>query len=105
LGFLDFNASCATAIQLLEDITIRVYFVFHDPLDEDGVNLSFIDVPTTDPTTALRRLEESAHSGELWKTLYPDESDWPYELVSNKMSYLDISELPNEHNKETLLPL
>lgn len=83
---------------------IRVYFVFHDPHDEDGVNLSFIDIPTSDPATALRRLEDSASSGELWKTLYPQDDEWPYRLVGDKMSYVDISGLPNEQYKQTLLP-
>jgi len=82
---------------------IRVYFVFEDPLDDAGVNLSFIDIPTQDPREACRRVEDAARSGELWKQLYPDEQDHPYDLI--KMSYLDISTLTEEMAADTVLGL
>lgn len=50
---------------------IRVYFVFEDPLDDTGVNLSYVDVPTKDPAKAFSRVQEAATSGELWTNLYP----------------------------------
>ena len=84
---------------------IRVYFVFEDPLDDSGVNLSFADVPTTDPSRALWRVHDAAHSGELWKILYPDDQQHEYSILDNKMTYLDISRLPNESNASTILPI
>jgi len=84
---------------------IRVYFVFEDPLDDSGVNLSFADVPTREPGKALARIQEAAESGELWKTMYPDGEEHPYMLIRNKMSYLDISALPDEAIADTLLPM
>jgi ASC-1-like (ASCH) protein len=84
---------------------IRVYFVFEDPLDDSGINLSFADVPTTDPDKALRRVHDAARSGELWRILYPDDQERRYSILDNKMSYLDISTLPNESNADTVLPL
>lgn len=84
---------------------IRVYFVFEDPLDDDEVNLSFVDVPTQDPGKALERVEEAAESGELWKALYPDDEEHPYTLIKNKMSYLDISALPHELSADTVLAI
>jgi hypothetical protein len=84
---------------------IRVYFVFEDPLDDAGVNLSFVDVPTRDPGKAFLRVEEAAGSGELWKAMYPDEREHPYTLIRNKMSCLDISALPDEPSSETILAL
>jgi hypothetical protein len=83
---------------------IRVYFVFEDPLDDSGVNLSFADVPTTDPGRALRRVHDAGESGELWKVLYPGNQEHPYRLINNKMSYLDISAL-NEANTDTILSI
>lgn len=82
---------------------IRVYFVFEDPFDEDGVNLSFVDVPTKDPSKAFECVEKSAASGELWKQMYPDEKDHPYTLIKAKMTYLDISTLPDEQSADTVL--
>lgn len=84
---------------------IRVYFVFEDPLDESGVNLSFADVPTRDPDKAFERVEEAAESGELWKAMYPDDEDHPYTLIKCKMMYLDISTLPHGPNAQTILAL
>jgi hypothetical protein len=84
---------------------IRVYFVFEDPLDDSGINLSFADVPTTVPSEALRRVHDAAHSGELWRILYPDDQGRPYRIIDNKMSYLDISKLPNESEAYTILPV
>ncbi len=84
---------------------IRVYFVFEDPLDESGVNLSYADVPTRDPEIAFGRVERAAESGELWKAMYPDDEEHPYTLIENKMFYLDISTLPNALTTETILPL
>ena len=84
---------------------IRVYFVFEDPLDDAQVNLSFVDVPTRDPSKALQRVEEAAGSGQLWKTMYPDDREHPYTLIRNKMSYLDISGLPHEWSGDTVLPI
>ena len=83
---------------------IRVYFVFEDPLDDSGINLSFIDVPTPDGQRALERVEGAAESGELWRNLYPDESEHPYKLIQSKMMCLDISTLSGEVNAETVLP-
>lgn len=82
---------------------IRVYFVYEDPLDDAGINLSFADVPTTNPHRALRRIEEAAESGELWRSLYPDDEEHPYTLIRYKMSCIDISSLPSEWNADTLL--
>jgi hypothetical protein len=83
---------------------IRVYFVFEDPLDEAEVNLSFVDVPTRNPTKAFARVEQAADSGELWKNLYPEEEEHPYALIRSKMMYLDISTLSREHSADTTLP-
>ena len=82
---------------------IRVYFVFDDPMDEEGVNLSFIDVPTRDPRHAFTLVEDAAGSGELWRRLYPDDRRHPYRLLSSKMMYLDISALPHETCEDVLL--
>jgi hypothetical protein len=84
---------------------IRLYFVFEDPLDDTEVNLSFVDVPTRDPGKALERIEEAAESGELWKLLYPDDEENPYTLMTNKMSYLDISALPHVPTADTVLAI
>jgi hypothetical protein len=84
---------------------IRVYFVFEDPLDDTGVNLSFVDVPTRDPNKAFGRVEQAAESGELWKFLYPDDEEHPYTLLKYKMNYLDISALPDEPSADTLLAI
>ncbi len=82
---------------------IRVYFVYEDPLDDAGVNLSFADVPTTSRDEALEHVEKAAESGELWRNLYPDDEERPYRLVKYKMSCIDISALPNESSEETVL--
>ena len=82
---------------------IRIYFVFDDPLDDDGVNLSYIDVPTQDPSEAFSRVAGADESGELWRSLYPDEDAHPYKLIETKMLYLDISTLANEQSVETTL--
>lgn len=84
---------------------IRAYFVFEDPFDEAGVNLSFVDLPTSDPGKAFQRIEEAAESGELWKRLYPDEREHPYTLIKTKMTYLDISTLSQEQSPETVLSI
>ncbi len=84
---------------------IRIYFVFEDPLDESGVNLSFADVPTRDPDIAFERVERAAESGELWKAMYPHDKQRPYTLITNKMFYLDISTLPHAPSRESILPL
>lgn len=84
---------------------IRIFFIYEDPLDEEEVNLSFVDVPTRDPVKAFRRVEDAAASGELWRDMYPDDQEHPYRLVRNKMLYLDISMLPNEHSADTVLAL
>ena len=83
----------------------RVYFVFEDPFDDTGVNLSFVDVPTRDPERAFERVEEAAKSGELWKNLYPDDLEHPYSLFNDKMFYLDISALAEAPTKDTVLPI
>lgn len=82
---------------------IRVYFVFEDPLDDAQVNLSFVDVPTRDPGQALKRVENAAESGQLWKNMYPDDQEHPYTLITSKMMYLDISTLGHEQSAETML--
>jgi hypothetical protein len=84
---------------------IRVYFVFEDPLDDEGVNLSFVDVPTQEPRDALKRVQEAANSGELWQRLYPDDREHPYTLINSKMMYLDVSRLPAEATAEAVLPM
>jgi hypothetical protein len=84
---------------------IRVYFVFEDPMDDEQVNLSFVDVPTSHPTHAFRRVEQAAESGELWSKLYPGDEEHPYTLLTSKMMYLDISGLPREAGKQALLPM
>lgn len=83
---------------------IRIYFVYKDPLDETGVNLSFADVPTSDPTAAFLRIEDAAESGELWKRMYPRDEDRPYTLLKTHMMYLDISALPIPQRANTILP-
>ncbi|MGH9328364.1 MAG: hypothetical protein ACRD2B_16975, partial [Terriglobia bacterium] len=70
---------------------IRIYFVYEDPIDETGVNLSFADVPTSDPTTAFVRVEQAAESGELSERMYPDDEDRPYTLLKTHAMYLDIT--------------
>lgn len=84
---------------------IRVYFVFEDPLDDAGINLSFVDVPTGHPDKALERIEKAAESGELWKLIYPEDQEHPYTLIKYKMSWLDISALPNEPVEDTVLAI
>lgn len=83
----------------------RVYFVFEDPLDDTGVNLSYVDVPTNEPAKAFVRVEQAASSGELWRNLYPDEKEHDYVLLPSKMLYLDISNIPGEVTTDTTLPL
>ena len=84
---------------------IRVYFVFDDPLDDTGINLSYVDVPTKEPSKALSRVEQAASSGELWRSLYPDDEERMYVLLPSRMQYLDISGLPEEIAPDTTLPL
>jgi len=84
---------------------IRVYFVFEDPKDDTGHNLSYVDVPTNEPNEALLRVRSAASSGELWRNLYPGEEDQTYVFLPGKMLYLDISEIPAEITLETTLPL
>jgi len=84
---------------------IRVYFVFEDLIDETGVNLSFVDVPTENPIKAFERVEEAARSGKLWRNMYPDEREHPYTLFRTKMMYLDISALPQEQSADTTLAI
>ena len=83
----------------------RVYFVFEDPLDDAGVNLSFVDVPTNDPRRAFERVEQAAESGELWKQMYPDDEEHPYMLIKAKMTCLDISPLRHEQSPDTVLAI
>ena len=82
---------------------IRIYFVFEDPMDEDLVNLSYVDVPTADPGEAFLHVEDAAESGELWENLFPDERERPYRLIRTKMMSLDISMLTREHHADTTL--
>ena len=82
---------------------IRVYFVFNDPLDDAGVNLSFVDVATRDPAEAFQRVEDAAVSGGLWDNMYPDDREHPYTLIKTKMMYLDLSELPRQPAAQTVL--
>jgi hypothetical protein len=84
---------------------VRVYFVFEDPLDSSGVNLSYADVPTRKPTIAVDRVKQAAESGELWKRMYPGDEEHPYRLLDQKMVYLEISSLRDEATAETILPL
>ncbi len=82
---------------------IRVYFIFEDPNDEVLINLSYVDVETTDPDEAFFQVGRAAESGELWRNMYPEEEERPYRLINNKMMYLDISSLTTEHHVETTL--
>jgi hypothetical protein len=84
---------------------IRVYFVFEDPLDDEAVNLSYVDVRTSDPVKAFGRVEEAAETGELWKGMYPDDSEHPFALIRTKMMHLDVSALAHEHKAETTLEI
>jgi hypothetical protein len=85
---------------------IRIYFVYEDPLDEEEINLSFVDVPTQDPMEAFGRLEAAAESGKLWKRMFPDDEEYPYTLIRTKMLFLDVSALPpNELSAENLLSM
>ena len=70
---------------------IRVYFVFEDPLDDTGINLSYVDVDVKAPREALERVEQAAESGELWRNLYPEDEDYPYILIKAKTMYLEIA--------------
>jgi len=70
---------------------IRVYFVFEDPLDDTGINLSYVDVPVKAPREALERVEQAAESGALWRNLYPDDEDYPYTLITGKMMHVEIA--------------
>lgn len=76
---------------------IRVYFVFEDPLDETGIKLSFVDVPTQDPSKAVERVEKAADSGELWEHLYPDEQEHPFTLLKTKTMFCEIAAPIPEH--------
>ncbi|MGC2321883.1 MAG: hypothetical protein WA463_04555 [Terriglobales bacterium] len=82
-----------------------MYFVFEDPLDETGVNLSYVDVPTRDPGKAFERVEEAAASGELWTRMYPEDKEHPFTLIKGKMTYLDVSRLPDEQSTDTVLAI
>ena len=82
---------------------IRVHFIFEDPLDQAGVNLSYVDVATQDPTKAMERVEQAAESGALWRNLYPEDEEHPYALIKGKMMYLDITAIPSETNADVLL--
>jgi hypothetical protein len=81
---------------------IRVYFVYEDPIDETGVNLSYVDVPISNPGRAFGRVIEAAESGELWKLLYPDDEEPCYKLMTTHMTYLDVTSLPPERGVLTL---
>lgn len=70
---------------------IRVCFVFEDPLDDTGINLSYVDVDVKSPREALERVEEAAESGELWRNLYPEDEKYPYTLIKDKMMYVEIA--------------
>ena len=70
---------------------IRVFFVFEDPLDDSGVNLSFVDVDTFDPERALERVEEAAASGALWRNLYPNEQEPPFRVIPGKIMTCNLS--------------
>jgi len=82
---------------------IRVYFIFEDPLDQTGVNLSYVDIATQRPAEALERVERAAESGALWRNLYPEDEEPPYALLKDKMMCLDITALPSETNAVVLL--
>jgi len=82
---------------------IRVYFVFEDPLDDSGVNLSYVDVPTSEQGEALRRVVAAASSGRLWQNLYPEDEEHPYKLIEDKMTCMDVSALRGQHRAETTL--
>jgi hypothetical protein len=82
---------------------IRIYFIFQDPFDDSGVNLSFVDVPTRDPDQAFKLVEKAAESGELWRNLYPDNDEHPYTLLKSKMMYVDISAVPYAVTPGTIL--
>jgi hypothetical protein len=84
---------------------IRVYFVYEDPLDETGVNLSYVDVPTQAASNAVLHVQRAAESGELWRSMYPVDDEHPYKLIKSHMSYLDISGLANVASPETILPI
>jgi hypothetical protein len=84
---------------------IRVYFVYEDPIDETGVNLSFVDVLTRDPRRAILRVHEAADTGELWKSMYPRDKQHPYTLIKSHISYLDISALSYEVRAHSVLAL
>jgi len=100
---VDISYSVAEITDRVKELAmIRVYFVFEDPLDDDGVNLSFIDVRTRDPREAFQRVERAADSGELWRNMYPDDLEHPYTLIRSKMTYLDISLLPEDLSGGTI---
>lgn len=82
---------------------IRVYFMFEDPSDEVGLNLSYVDVPTRNATRAFDQVERAASSGELWARMYPDQEYHPYKLVREKMMYIDITGVRQEWTPETVL--
>ena len=82
---------------------IRVYFVFEDPLDDTGINLSYVDVAVKTPRDALERVEQAAQSGELWRNLYPQDEECPYALIKDKMMYVDIAGTPERSAAAVLL--
>jgi len=82
---------------------IRVYFVFEDPLDEAGVNLSCVDIAMQEPGEALERFEQAAESGELWRALYPEDVEHPYKLIKGKAMYLDVTVLQSQRCADVLL--
>jgi hypothetical protein len=84
---------------------IRVYFVFKDPFDDTEINLSFADVPTRDPHRAFERVEEAADSGELWKSMYPDDQEHPYTLIKTKMMSFALSTSPHRQSSNTVLSI
>ena len=82
---------------------IRFYFAYRDPVDEEGIGLSYVDVRTEAPQEAFQKLEKAAESGDLWRILFPGDERHPQKLIRTKAVYLDISGLPAEHRRETTL--
>ena len=99
------NAGQATLkAKMKKQRVIRVYFVFRDPLDDSGVNLSYVDVKgAKDFPAALQRVRVADESRELWENLYPYQSKEDYRLIPEKMSPIDITDLPDVQDKYTTI--
>jgi hypothetical protein len=96
-----------TEYQMKMKYRMRAYFVFVDALDEDGVNLSYIEAECDRPQDILAILYKAAATGKLWRNLYPAESGPGYKdcykLLPDKVMWIDITNSPEEWNATSLI--